>query len=493
VKVAAVPIVLIPALGAVQGGYQPDAWVWSAALAAWACAVALVLSTSPGALRHAWPLAAAAGALLLWTLLSALWSVHARQSVLETRRTLLYVAVILALLLLARVDASRVLVPATHAAVSGLLVYALGRYLLGARHYDEFEGYNLDRPLGYANAVGILAALGLLLGIGIVAGKASAARRAVAASSIPLLALTLTLAESNASWLALGVGLAVLAVLGSATLRLLAVLALLAVPTAAAVWVGSYSGLAELPAPRLSGGVTALVALVCALAAALVVALIRLPEAGEPGRRARQAVVVAVIVVGLGGAAAAARSGATEPRSSYYHVAWHDEVRAHPLLGSGAATFGVYWARSGKQVELGGALDAHSIYLETLAELGPVGLVLLLAMLLAPLRRAIARRRETYVPAAVAAYAAFLVHAGLDWDWEMPAVVVAALCCAGAVAAAGLGDEPPLAARTRGALLAAVLALGGVAIAGARSSAVPAAAPETTRAPRSGALSQTRV
>ena len=31
--VAAVPLVLVPALGVVQGGFSPDAWVWAGALA----------------------------------------------------------------------------------------------------------------------------------------------------------------------------------------------------------------------------------------------------------------------------------------------------------------------------------------------------------------------------------------------------------------------------------------------------------------------------
>jgi hypothetical protein len=113
-------------------------------------------------------------------------------------------------------------------------------------------------------------------------------------------------------------------------------------------------------------------------------------------------------------------------------------------------------------------------------------------MLLAPLRGAIARRHAPYVPAAVGAYAAFLVHAGLDWDWELPAVVVAALCCAGAVATAELEPGRPLGRAVRGALLAVSAAFAACAIAGARSNTIPAAAPETTRAPRCGALSQTR-
>jgi len=492
VKAAAVPLVLVPALGVVQGGYTPDAWVWSGALAAWACGLAVVLSSSPGALRRAWPWAAATGALLLWTLLSATWSANPAQSVLESRRTLLYAAVVLALVLLARSDTQRLLVPATHVAITALLVYALARYLLGTRHYDEFEQYLLSQPLGYANAVGILSALGLLLALGIAAGSNRVAGRAAAAASVPVLALTLDFSDSTASILALGVGLAVLALLTPATLRLVATGAMLLPAAAVAAGFGSASRLAAAAQPRISGWAVAVVVLACAALAATAVARIPLPTAQPPTHRLRLFLLGAVLVIALGGAAAVAHSGATEPRASYFHVAWHDEFLAHPALGTGAGTFGRYWATSGKALDLGGALDAHSLYLETLAELGPLGLLLLLAMLLAPLRGALARRRTPYVPAAVAAYAAFLVHAGLDWDWELPAVVVAALCCAGAVATAELVPGRPLGRAVRGAVLAVSAVLAASAIAGARSNTVPAAFPETTRAPRSGALVQTR-
>ena len=244
--------------------------------------------------------------------------------------------------------------------------------------------------------------------------------------------------------------------------------------------------------PRISGAIVMTALLACAALAALAVARIRLPDAHAQGRGARRVVLATVVVLALGGAAAVARSGSSEPRASYFHVAWHDQVLRHPLLGTGAGTFGHYWTQSGKLLDFGGALDAHSLYLETLAELGPLGLLLLAAMLLAPLRGVIRHRFAPHVPAAAGAYAAFLVHAGLDWDWEMPAVVVAALCCAAAVATAEIRPGPPLGRAVRGALLAVSFVLGACAIAGARSHTVPAAAPEMERAPRSGALSQPR-
>jgi hypothetical protein len=490
--VVAVPLVLVPALGVTQGGFSPDAWVWAGALAAWGAAVAVVVSGDPGAMRRAWPWALATAAVAAWTILSALWSVHAAQSVLEARRAVLYTAVVLALIVLVRRESTRLVVPATHLAISLLLLYALARYLLGRRHYDRFEGYLLHQPLGYANAVGVLATLGLLLAVGIVAGTAPVRARAGAAATVPVLALALDLSESTASVLALGVGLAVLALASPATMRVLGAAAILALPAAVAAGLGSASRLTAVTAsPRLAGPVVAAAVGASALAAAALVVHLPLPVERESGRPLRLLVLAAVLVLALGGAAAAARAGATEPRASYYRVAWHDEVAGHPLLGTGAGTFGRYWARSGKAISLGGALDAHSLYLETLAELGVPGLLVLLAMLVAPLRGALVSRRLPYVPAALAAYAAFLVHAGLDWDWEMPAVVVAALCCAAALATARVGDEAPLGGAARATVLAAAAFLGACSLAGVRSSTVPAACPETTRAPRRGALVRT--
>ena len=74
-------------------------------------------------------------------------------------------------------------------------------------------------------------------------------------------------------------------------------------------------------------------------------------------------------------------------------------------------------------------LDAHSLYLETLAELGLVGLALLVLALAPPL----AAGFRGVDPAATGGYVAFLIHAGLDWDWELPAVTIAGLACAAAL------------------------------------------------------------
>ena len=305
--------------------------------------------------------------------------------------------------------------------------------------------------------------------------------RAAAAAAIPPLALALELSGSRASWLALAVGAMTVVLLHPAPGLLLRPVVAAAPVAAAAAWAGGVSGLTEtVVSPRLSGPFVALLALACAAAAAAAAAALGPRAPRNRGLRREALAVIVAIVVAACGAIAVARVGATEPRTSYYRVAWL-EYRAHPLLGSGAGTFGRYWLDLGSPARWGGALDAHSLYLETLAELGPVGLLLLCGFLLAPLRHALARRSAHGVPAAAGATVAFLVHTGLDWDWELPAVVVAALACSAAVALAepsqaDPGPRPAVPRWGRVLALAAALLLGVAAIAGARSTTEPSAA-----------------
>ncbi len=88
--------------------------------------------------------------------------------------------------------------------------------------------------------------------------------------------------------------------------------------------------------------------------------------------------------------------------------------------------------------------DAHSLYVETLSELGPVGLVLVFALVAIPLVAALRRRGDPLAVTAAAAFVVFAAHAGIDWDWEMPVVTLAGLGCAGALLAGrgvGVGRE----------------------------------------------------
>ena len=142
-----------------------------------------------------------------------------------------------------------------------------------------------------------------------------------------------------------------------------------AAPSAVLVLLARVSGLLTLPEPRVDGWVLALAAVACGLARpGCETGRDALLPRWKPDRR----LVIAVAVTGLGLATAgvAAYVSSTEPRAAYYGVAWHEEYTSHPLLGTGAGTFALYWGRSGHVASRGGALDVHSLYLETLAELG---------------------------------------------------------------------------------------------------------------------------
>ena len=69
----------------------------------------------------------------------------------------------------------------------------------------------------------------------------------------------------------------------------------------------------------------------------------------------------------------------------------------------------------------------------------------------APLAAAVVARSHPLVPAAFAAYVALPRSTpAIDWDWELPALTVAALICAAAMLAAARRDEPVLRTRLRG-------------------------------------------
>jgi hypothetical protein len=117
-------------------------------------------------------------------------------------------------------------------------------------------------------------------------------------------------------------------------------------------------------------------------------------------------------------------------RSDLYRVAI-DGFEAHPLRGDGAGGFEVRWARTRDVQE--DVRNAHSLELETLGELGLVGIVLLLAFLGAIVAAAVRSRLRPgglgrgQTAAVAAAFSVWLAHSFVDWDWQMPAVTGCAL------------------------------------------------------------------
>ncbi|HSP73282.1 MAG TPA: O-antigen ligase family protein [Gaiellaceae bacterium] len=143
-------------------------------------------------------------------------------------------------------------------------------------------------------------------------------------------------------------------------------------------------------------------------------------------------------------------------RARYWDVALAD-AGAQPALGSGGGTFAQQWIERRKD-DLS-TVDAHSLELETLAELGVVGLAVLAGTISLPFVRG--------GGAALGAYAAWVVQSGIDWEWELPAVTLAGLLCGLAALARPLpGDESSLGRGGRAAGVAVALGLAAFALVG---------------------------
>jgi hypothetical protein len=380
-----------------------------------------------------------------------------------------YAAAVLALVGIARRGTGRHLLVLTHVATTAVVIYALVRYLTETRTVDTFEGTLLAQPLGYANALGALAAVGLVLGVGLAAETLAPLGRVVAAGTAPVCATALALTSSRGAVVAVVVGLVATFACADDAAPFLGAALIVAPGSALAAIAAAASRLNDASAEPYAhaGWFVGGAAVACAIATAFAATRVR-PVAHSRWRVSRRALAAALVI---GVVAAGVASGLTEPRTSLWGVAWH-QFEDHVLVGSGAGTFALAWAHSGLIESRGGALDAHSLYLETLAELGLGGLLLLLVFLALPLAHA---RRA---PVAAGAYVVVLVHAGLDWDWEMPAVFLVALCCAAALASEA---EParPVAVRGRATIVLLAIALGAVSIAGARSSSEPEVAPRS--------------
>ncbi len=466
---------LVALLGFDQGGFAPPSWVWSAALLV-ATAVTLFVGRPTQPSRPELIFLAALCGLLAWTLLSTAWSLDPSASVLDAERLLLYVSTAAALVVLAGAASRPSMLAGLLGAIALLCFAGLGDVLvghdpIGPMSADPGSPLRLAEPLGYANAVALLAAMGVLLALGLAASTGVAGLRAVWLALPPSLLATLYFTYGRGAWLALGVGLAA-ALLVAPDRRRFGVAALAAAAPAF---------LAVLAAATVDGqaALTSAILLCAGLSAGLGAVLPRL-EARFDRRLglaigAAAVVAAALVVVATGGPVDLVRNGYrsfTTPthagagparlltfsgssRVDYWRIALRD-VEDHPLLGSGAGSYRRYWYR--QRTTSQPARDAHSLYLETLAELGPVGLALLLVALGTPVAACL-RARDLVTPAALGPYAAYLAHAGQDWDWELPTVTVAAIVCAVALLLAARVREAPLPTRTRAVAGAVAVAL----------------------------------
>jgi hypothetical protein len=466
--VALVPVV---GLAAAQGGYFPTAWGWASAALLWACAISLVVRGQMRLSGLERVFVAGLVAFAGWIALSTTWSSAFAQSVLEIERVLVYVAAVSAALLLTRVRLARYLLGGLLAAIILVAAFSLLTRLAPDRVgvYDREAVYRLAQPIGYWNGLALFAAIGSLLALGFAARARTMLVRATCAGSLVLLLPTLYFTFGRAAWVALGAGLVAAVALDPRRLQLLAALLVVGPLPAAAVLLSSQeTGLTHAGTPlaraardghRLAAILALLILANAVLAAAFAYASNRVSVSALVERAFAVAVVVAVVVSAIvvfgryGDPVTLAKRGYTSfkappppgendlnrrllsfsgnGRADLWRLAWED-AQQHPVLGAGAGTYERFFLAH-QPSNISRVRDAHGLYIETLAELGPGGLALLALVLLTPLVALRRARRHPLVPAAAGAYIAYLAHTGVDWDWELPAVTLAGLLCGASI------------------------------------------------------------
>ena len=481
----------------------------SAAVVIW-WAVALVLALHlwhvPSWSRAALVAGGALAGLTGLTFASATWAPSAETAVREGGRNVLYLGVFTLVVICAhRRDAARWCDGLALGIVAVLVLALTSRLFPGSigptEPFADLLGNasrRLSYPIGYWNALGILGALAVPPLLRLSLASRSAGARALALGSIPAVTSALFLTSSRTAVAAAAVGLVaffalsaprwpvvwrvVVALAGSAA----ATVVLLRHP----VVVDGPLGTAE--AADASGRVALLLAAICAMTAVAAAGLERIRTPGSLSGSAADRILVvgaaAVVVLGLAASDPVERfeafkrppviserdpsyvqshllSTSGNARWQYWTVAVH-EFEAHPLTGGGAGSFGSWWEEQRPVFVV--SRDAHSLYFETLGELGLAGLAFVLIVVacgaVAGTRRALASsgRARTTVAATTASFLAFAVAAGLEWAWEIPVL--------GAVGVAFLAlatiDRKPVAAM-RPPCPRAVIRVGAVVVAAA--------------------------
>jgi O-antigen ligase len=449
----------------------------------------------PRLTREARIVLAATVALVLWTAVSALWSI-APDRTWEWFNSGLVVLAFLALGLLvgAARGGARALTAALTTVCGAALAWALLGLVIPALAPDGDRIARLREPVGYWNALALLADAGLAYATLLLAGRGRWTR--VAGAALGFGAVTVVLLTQSRAGLVAGVAVLVL-VLARAPRRLETGVRLLlaALPgLAVAAWVFTRPALVDDGAGRVArvdeAPLVAVALVIGLLASAALVSLVPVERAvatraADVARALRVAIVVLLVAgvvalaVAVGNPAtwAADQVGAGECRNTPGRIVelcdnnrlawWGDalEIAAeHPLRGTGAGTFQI--ARVGVRDDGSAVTQPHSVPLQLLADLGVVGLALGLAVVIGVgvgIRRTLRRLDgdAAWTATVLAALPlAWGLHALVDYDLDLVAVTAPAALATGTVLTGGLpvrrslGGAPAVAVATGLALIA---------------------------------------
>jgi hypothetical protein len=477
------PFALIVYLSLKSGGYDIVVYSQVGIAAWWLILLGALIGVLPVARvpRMGWVALGVLAAFAVWTALGIGWSESAERSAEEVGRLAAYLGVFALALAVQGRDGLR----RTVYAVGAAIVLVGGLALLSRLHPEWFPADRIARvtrvgvqrlnyPLDYWNGLAALIGMGIPLILVAAAQARTLLAQALAAAAVPALALTLTLTSSRGGIAAAVVGLIAFAALYPRWLALLPTLVLAgggsAILIAAAIQRPAFAdGLRTAPAYAQGDEMLAMTIVVCAGAALVQVAVglsgrYRVGPRPSVSRRttlsliggAAAAMLVAGLVAGAPGELSDRWEKFKQPGGAGHGVArlesaegnfryqvWQSGLDANatdPITGIGPGTFEYWWARNRELDTF--VRDGHSLYLETLAEAGIVGLALVLGLigivLASGARGAFAggEERRAMVAAATAACGIFAVAATIDWLWELPVLPVAFLVLSAAILAA---------------------------------------------------------
>lgn len=436
-----------------------------------------------------WAVVAAMAALVVWTGASVVWSIVPDHSWDAFNKGAGFAAFLGLGIVLGGVGgrvAARLTAAVLAAGIALVLLWALLVKAIPALDSSGDRVARLREPIGYWNALALIADAGLGLALWLGAGRGVGTRTRVAGALlgyVATLALLLTLSRAGLVAAVLVVALSI--GLSSERVESAVLLAAAVIPAGlVGGWAFTRPALVEDGAKhsdRVADG--AVFGVFALLGAAVVVAAVvsgvcwQITERARPffGRRARMGLglAVAAAVVAIAVAVGSARhdiSGscsqvANQPsrftslnpnnRWCWWTEAWHVFANKVPL-GAGAGSFEV--ARKRFRVNAGSVVEPHSVPMQELSDGGVVALILFLALAggtgavcVWALRGLAGRERDAAVALATLP-AAYGVHAIVDYDWDFLGVTAPVLVAVGALAAAG---RPTTALERRPLLVAA--------------------------------------
>jgi hypothetical protein len=453
------------------GGYFDGPRAIAAAIA-WALVLLLaVAGPVPLPASRAGRMAVAAlVCLAAWSAVSIAWAPLVGPALDSVQRILLYIAVLLAgVAALRDPRAARAVEPVLALGTVVAIGYGLaGRLLPGVidlipgRSYGA--GGRLEQPITYWNAEGLLAGIGLLLCVRIAGDRSRpGSMRALAAAACAPLGAGVYLSYSRGALAVTALGLVVLLAVAPTWPQLRAAATGVLAGGAAAAFSSLFPGVASLTGTsseqQRDGALMFTLLVAIMLGAALLSVWAARGEARATARvgwlpyaRRLPAVAIAataVCVVGLvaGGLSenSARRESAASTASRFASVSseryeyWRVGALAftrEPVHGLGAGGFRVFW-RMERRVPHA-VTEVHSLPLEMASELGLPGLLFFFAFVggVGVASRRALRQGAPLAPAATAVTTAWLLHATIDWDWQLPAVTLPGLVLAAGLLAA---------------------------------------------------------